>query len=733
MAKPSARPVRKQDIHFKQSLFRFTLSFILVCVVGLFTRVFLHNYPLKQKLLEKIEVPARYQLKMDDAAFSFRSGFIPVIAVTVNRFDLQEKDCSLRKLGAQNLMLRVDPWGLLFGELKLGRIDLEYLEVTGTENCDLETEPEEDEINSDAKAGPKNSAKASLQEDPKSTVESGGDGKDKSLLSRLQKSTGKILPKEPVSRLFSDIESIAKTAPFRNLVVEEFQVNYQTKGAAPWSVEGEIRLELKKEWVAVLEVDKIRYASRDLSFLKSRWKALLSPDKIHLRTESSVREGDLLAQVRIENDADLSTHVTGRLRRIPLSAVTSAFLGDVEFSYLWANCEFEANGSWQKILQKKVSLGNCQIDGPYGEIQIKEFESTFNRIEKLDMQVRNVVLDKVFENKRDLALSGVFSSYGILSGQLLYVDGDWRGSGFLENSEFIFSNNNLRDIQKVKKIPFEFSRVKKNTQALIGKMELDGGLFEGEIRINQQQDGQTSGRIAIHKIQLHPRIYKLILNSQPTELRIYGKFNWAPRQLPQWSAMLATEELQSEYYDLKFLKVKGNSQENAEARVKVTISEGVIKPKGPFLDWIEPTYLEANFPEDSIGFTELSTHLTIYDNREVAWNRGYVRLSNGWQLSSEGKRDSSKQVAAWLQWDRPDRKYLRWNYIGSFFNGNWVPETDWVKRWLSENPDFLKDHESVVYASTAKSTLTDKINKAGKKAIERVKEVLQPQTGEGSK
>ncbi len=380
-----------------------------------------------------------------------------------------------------------------------------------------------------------------------------------------------------------------------------------------------------------------------------------------------------------------------------------------------------------------MSLGNCQIDGPYGEIQIKEFDSTFHKIEKLDMQVRNVVLDKVFENKRDLALSGVFASYGTLSGQLLYVDGDWRGQGFLENSEFIFSNNNLRDIQKVQKIPFEFSRVNNNTQALIGKMDLDEGRFEGEIRINQQKDGQTSGRIAIHKIQLHPRIYKLILNSQPAELRIYGKFNWAPQQRPQWSAMLATEELQSEFYDLKFLKVKGSSQENAEARIKVTISEGAIKPKGPFLDWIEPTYLETEFSKDTIEFTELSTHLTIYDNRELAWNRGYVRLENGWQLSSEGKRDASKQVAAWLQWDRPDQKYLRWSYIGTFFKGSWVPETEWVKSWLNENPDFLKDHESVVYASTAKPTLTDKINKAGKKAIERVKEVLQPQSGEGSR
>ncbi len=327
MAKPAARPVRKQDIHFKQSLFRFTLSFILVCVVGLFTRVFLHNYPLKEKLLDKITVPTKYQLKMDNAAFSFRSGFIPVVAVTINRFDLQETNCSLRKLGAQNLMLRVDPWALLFGELKLGRVDLEYLEVTGTENCDQTAEAETEDPEGPSKSKPQDL----------------GGGKDKTLLSRLKQQKHKSWTKKPVSQLFSKIAAFADKAPFRHLVVDEFQVNYQAKGAAAWSIEGEVSLELQKDWVAELEVDKIRYASKDLSFLKSRWKALLSPETIHLRTESSVREGDLLAQLRVENDSDLSTHVTGRLRRIPLSAVMSALVGDVEFSYLWATCEFEAN------------------------------------------------------------------------------------------------------------------------------------------------------------------------------------------------------------------------------------------------------------------------------------------------------------------------------------------------------------------------------------------------------
>ncbi len=699
MAKPSARPVRRQDIHFKRSLFRFTLSFILVFVAGLFTRVFLQNYPLKEKILDKILVPDRYELKIDKVQFSFRSGLFPVIGVAINRVDWLDKKCTLKKASAQDLLLSLDSLALLTGNIRLGHVEVDYLEGTAVENCK--------EI-ADIEGG------ASVGAAVAKPLDGGGEAKTQaSDLTRI------------VQKVFSQIEEVTGNRPFNELTIRNLQLDWQGDKEGAVHLEARAHFDLSEELVADLVVGKLRYAENDLSFVDSSWKLLANKNLIHLRTETSVREGEMVSQIRIENSNNYDTSIKGSLRRIPLSTVMKIFVVDVDFSYLWANCDFETQGPLQEIKNQKILIGNCQIDGPYGEIVVQEMDSSFSHLEKIKLAVNEVVLDKILENKRRLYFSGVFSSYGILSSEVSYQEGLWEGTGVLENSEFIFSNNNLRDIQKVKKIPFQFANRNSLWKASVGDLDLDDGHFEGEVSLQQGEKGETSGRIAIHKIQLNPRIYHLILNSEPTELRIYGKFNWAEEKDLQWSAMLATEELKSDFYDLKFVKVKGNNQTAGESRLRVSVSEGVVKPKGPFLDWIEPTDLDEKLADGMVKFNELTTRLTVHKNREVSWNRGYVRLANGWQLSSEGTRDSSKNVRAWLQWDRPDRKYLRWNYIGTFFEGRWTPETQWVKTWLNSNPEFLKDNKNISFTAASQGSFTEKINRASKKAIQKVKEVLK--------
>lgn len=187
-----------------------------------------------------------------------------------------------------------------------------------------------------------------------------------------------------------------------------------------------------------------------------------------------------------------------------------------------------------------------------------------------------------------------------------------------------------------------------------------------------------------------------MLKSQPAQLRVYGKFEISDGKINEWSALLATPELKSEDYVFKNLKVKGEMKNQKTSRVQVNVSEGVLKKDTAFVSWIRPTHLDKDWQGENIAFRELSTRLNVFESRKVEWKRGYVRLKNGWQLSSEGHRTPNREVEAWLQWDRPnDRKYLRWNFQGPFFKGRWHPQTAWVLDWLENNPDFLKQHSDI--------------------------------------
>jgi hypothetical protein len=660
---------------------------------------------LQQKLTAMIGGFDRYDLHVDQVRFSFRSGWIPVLGVKIDRFNIREKACRIRRLSGQDLLLQVDPWSLLQPPIRLGQVEVEYLEVSAPHDCKTQAPL----LGQTVLGSPvKRQAPA---DDPRNQARE---------LSE-QWAQGMTL-------LFVEHERQQLKSPFRRLDINKLQVSYQDKWGRSWSLGGQLSGQLNQTLLANLSIETLRYAEQDLALLRGDWSVLVDSESAQLKGEVSVREGDVVTVVRIANNKSFDTEIRGDFRRVPLSAVTKVLQADVDFRYLWANCELSAQAPLSKILHTNLSMGNCQVDGPYGEILVKDVAASLSRLKRMRLEINQLILDQVLLNRRSLALSGVFANYGVLSAKWqLNEQGDWTGEGWLDSSEFLFSQNNLRDIQKVKKLPFAISSENHDWQVKIGPLELVDGEFEGDVTVQQTKDGVIAGRIAIHKLSLNPKIYQLILNSQPADLRVYGKFSKGESDPLSWSGIVATEQLHSDYYDLKNLKVKASNDASDKAHLKVTVGEGWVASKGPLVEWLQPTVLDATWSESPVNFSELSVRLQVNSDRHLRWRRGYVRLANGWQLSTEGEQTAQRRVSGWLQWDRPDRKYLQWRYQGSFFAGRWSPQTPWVKTWLNAHPEFLQDNKEVAFKAKNLGGLTEKINQAGQKAIEKVKEVLKPE------
>ncbi len=670
-------PRNKKEIRFKKSLFRFLVSLGLVFVLGLVARFSLQSIPLEEKILSEIKVPEGFEFKLDQPEIRFRSGLLPVIGLWVNRVEVFRPQCPLRKLTAQNLLLRLDPWSLLLGQVQPGRLGVDFVEASYSKKC----------------PGQKTVAESSSK--PITPASS----------NPVEVRKGKRLPPEWLENLFSEVGQALQTQPLKSVLVDQIKVIYFKKFDEPVRMEGSLYAHVGKKLFLNLNLKEFAYEKKQLNFLSSRLAAEVDASMLALRVLSKVREGKVTLDLEVKNEQAKPASVKIKLDKIPVSALASGFFPHKEIRYLWISCEAGSESSWETLLNRKLELGECKMDGPYGEVAVHELDTSLSRMNRAKLEVKNVQLDKIFDNKRDLYFSGVFSEYGIKSGDVNFDSGQFEISGQLKNSSFIFSNNNLRDIQKIENIPFKIHADKHNASFEVRDVKIDKGQFEGELVVEKLGD-DINGRVAVHRLRLDPKIYKLMIRSKPSDLKAYGKFVANTREgIQNWSVILGTPHLESEYYEFRNLKVKAEGEKQGLAKVKLTVGEGALNQSSPLFTWLAPTLLEKEWAAEKIGFKELSTFLDIGDDRSVKWSRGYISLANGWQLSTEGVREAGRKVTAWLQWDRPDRRYLRWDYEGSFFKGRWVPKTEWVKSWLLANPKFLEKHSSINFPKPEESRL----------------------------
>ncbi len=704
MSSPPRKITRRQDIRFKQSLLRFTVAFSAVFFLGLVSQFFIQRIPLKQKILESLEISEKYSLSMGPVEPRLRSSFLPVFGIALERVEIFEKDCPNRKVTAQNLLVTLNARDLLAGKLRIGRLKIPFLEVSAPRVC----------------------ASTVASEDSDEPVPSSPLTK-KNRLPKIK--VAEKVSSFDLQQVFNQVDQWLKSRPVASIDVSQFIFTDIQSLKSHNRIKGRLYGSLGEQVSLKADVTDLSIGANELQGLDGHIRIESTPEGLSVLSQVSVREGQVDANLNISRRPDHQTDLKIKMEKLPLSALSEILKQPGGVSYLWASCQVEVSSPWQSLMTTGFQVEECKVDGPYGNISVQSLQGTLSELKNLQLNFQNLVLDKIIQNKRGLYFSGVLANYGVLSGEVKYSEGHFATRGVVRDSELIFSNNNLRDIQKVKKLPFQFSGRSNKWQIELQGIELDGGEFDGRLDVEfSPASRRAQGRVSFHRLRLNPRIYELMLQSKPADVKLYGKFEATRQGVNQWSAVIATPSLESDLYSLKRLKVKGQGGKSRLAKLKISVDQGSVASEAPLVSWLEPTHLHQDWKATGLNFRELSMTVEVLPNRRLFWRRGYVALKNGWQLSSEGLRDSERNLQAWLQWDRPDKKFLKWQFRGPLFSGQWSPETPWVKQWLDSHQEFLKDNSSISYSALPGESMANKINEARKKAIERLKSVWKKPT-----
>lgn len=688
-----------EEVEFKKSLFRFSMVFSLVLALGLVTRYALSTLPLEQLIAKRIKISDSYEINIHKPEIRLHQGLFPVLGVFFERIEIKEKRCSLKRLITNDVLLVINPFKLIAKDFKLNSVNIGFLEMNLPERCESTLEPDA----TTARAEPL----------PESKI--------------LQKATRELLQDNHMEDLFRETQKIIKSQDVSYVSVDSLEFRYLRAPNRELLFKGEFHGKVGDRILSELNIREVLLASEKLQIHPAEVNMVISEQAVDVDIKSSIREGHAKIKLNIANEKTYPVQLDLTVTKLPVSSVTHVFLPKYQFSYLWADCHVHLASPWAQVRQKSLQIDNCDIDGPYGSVIFKTVDASLSQLKSVQAEFSKIDLEQVIKNKRDLALAGTFANFGVLSQNLTYSEGAIAVDGFLENAELLFSNNSLRDVQKLKRIPFRFEGAGGKWNIGVDKIEIEEGEFDGNIQVQlEPQDTEAQGVITIHKLQLRPSIYKLMAKAKPALLQIYGKFALHGNKVKNWSAILVTPQLEAEGYQLQNLKVKGESIDSESSQVKISVASGSVQSKSDIVNWLKVTTLQNNWPEneEATKFQELSVRLLIEANKGVSWQRGYARMANGWQLSTEGHRDIKKNLNAWLQWDRPASEFLRWTYEGQFFAGVWYPANAWMHDWLSNNSDYLKEFKNVIGQELNDRNIGTKINDASKKAIEKVKSVL---------
>ncbi len=732
----SQRREDKQEVQFTASFYQWLLITLITLSAGFITRHFISKIPLEEQFLRPWISQQPLNIETTPPEIHFSQGFKPIIGLYLKRISFNDPKCLSRSAVINDLLLIIDPLKLLTGKIVLSKVHIEHIDYNEPKGCqlDLASHPITDSVaNPTPSSLREKNPKDLLSDDPidsASVVKKESDPKKKSGgsldVEKQLWEKRKSLNAKNINWLFSKIDDWIQKKHLSSLKIESLKVSYWHSIVEHTTVKTPVEIRFDDNILIAMKLDQMNYKGRLIPVDKSLLKIILNSERIQIDWLSSVREGKLRLQFLQLNDSQLQSAISLSSDQVPLSAVTGFFGRDHQLNYMWLNCQIDLLAPLNQLNNTFLKVEKCLIDGPYGKIVFADVSSTLSRLEKVKIHVDSLDLDQVIKNKRDLYLSGVIANYGLLNGELIFEQGLFQSTGLFENTEFVFSSRSRRDLQKIKKIPWSLSGSPKEWSLQIKEFDIENGEFDGliEVSYKNQSQSEMTAKISVNKLLLDEKIYELMLGAKRALMKIYGQLNIKAGDLTQGFFLVATPELETESFIVTQLKINGTYEKEKGSEFKLSSQSGSLKQNSELFDWLKGTTLDKEWNQGPILFQEISAKATLTDR--LRWSRGYMRLTDGWQMSSEGERSLSAKLSGWVQWDQPNGQYMKWDYRGSYLKGQWSPLTPWVQEWIETHPDFLKKAKNISFQLASPDSLGEKINEVRKKAVDKVKDALIP-------
>lgn len=593
------------EIRFKRSLFRFTVSFCLALICGLFTNYSIERLDLNQKIANSLQTPSSYQVQLVKPQLRLSQGWLPTLGISLDRVLVMDDSCVLHKIQVQNAFVHFDVLKLLSGQFIPSSLEIDFLDVDLSQSCKNKVS-ESHSVPTLAKSPPKKTEQKSNHDVQQKIIRTGD-----------------------WQKAFQVVKKIIAEKKLKKISVDKIHLKYIQSVNKQSLLIGDINADLNSKLDIIMGITQLNLQGQDLPLSQAQLQLLLTGDLLQAQLKSSIREGSLLAEFQIKNNTSFDFSTSIDFNKVPISSFSRELYPKAHLNYLWANCQAGLNGPWKAFFKTPIVANNCLVDGPYGKIQVNNLKATLGKLDELQVDFKKLNLDKILKDRRNIYFSGIFSRYGILNQRLTYKNKKMTLVGSLVDAAFLFSNNNYREVQMVKKFPFRFEWEDKNQtwKGIFNKVDLVNGTFDGSFQfIVSGHKKKTQGNLAIHKIQLNPKIYRLMLNSEATPFQIYGRFEMEDNELKDWSAIIGTPQLITEDYRLEKLKVKARFGKESSAKIRLSAAGGKIHQDSRAQEWIQATRLDYKSTDKSWLFKEVSLRLRIFNDKSLDWEIGRAHV-----------------------------------------------------------------------------------------------------------
>lgn len=653
--------------------------------LGLFFRFFLSSSFIHQRIVRLVEQNnSPVEVKFTRASFSLADGWQPHFSLRLTNLHLSDKVCKTDIFKSPDLFLTLDFISLFKGHFKLKKAVVKGGELNSANLNFGKCSVEKNEISHEKIDPIIMTAKVF----------------NKTFDKKLNDFIGGAIKRINWYDSFPKIKKIlGHSLPVNHVIFTDLGVIVKTKGESELRLLSDADLYFFKDQRIKFEglIKSVKWGDSSYDKQKIDIDLDLNNEGMQVSSVIRLREGSWAIDINLADDGKLK--ISSKADKVPLSRFKDLGLYSEDFSlhYLWFQCLTNYEGLIHDWQSAPLVINNCSIKGPHGEVAIKDGNVNPWRGDPFKVNIKKLELDKIFNTRRELFLSGIFNQYGNLDGDISYkFDEGLNFVGSLENASVVFSRAGSRVAQEVDiKLKVHFLD---RLSISVDDAKLNQGFFKGQMSLSYSIEKQEGvGQVAIRSLKFKPEVFKILLNSDIESLGVYGRLNWEEKTLKSWEGFFVSPKIWGDGLIIKNIKAQSNFLDQ-QFNVNLSFTQAEVDNNSNLFIWIKPLFL-ANLPE-KLNIREASSKIII-TKKQVEWSSGFISLADGSVIETEGKNVGKEFDFNLRHLSKKDQ--VAWKIKGPFKKMLWKPLSNQMEDWIRDHPEFSSQFPNVVIEKQDKS------------------------------
>lgn len=392
------------------------------------------------------------------------------------------------------------------------------------------------------------------------------------------------------------------------------------------------------------------------------------PEKIlEARIFGNWREGYYSVAAAVRPDED-DLKMNAELRHLPLSQVLGALskagvqTGRFSPRQSWLSLRAEAQGSLARAREVPVEARNLRLEGDLGEmsvehLRIKSLQPL--KTEPFHVDIRSLDLDRLLQFLQQEHPTPVLAQLGRLKGVAEIRDPEnFRLSGEHSGLQFIFSNKGQREIQAISNIRGEISRTAGQWQFTLPGVELDQGVFTGDLKMEATPDFKNVDiRWRAEDLALAPGVQKLMTRGgEISPLKAQMQFKFLEGRLVKWKGQVRLPRLRIEGTTIQRLAI-GFDEKDGMFLLNPQMESLEIESGSPAGQILQTAVPSTWFEQNRLVLKSVDGQFQFRQPQEMKWHQLTARVEKSAAvLQSQGEWLNDGRLQGDLQLRAKDMK-----------------------------------------------------------------------------